>query len=651
MDDIRRLRDEFQTSTDLRWVYDDLEDLRQEMDASVEDLQQRFSRISPDAAHADELGRLRSLIDERDIALAEAQSRDRLREEELEALRNKLASETSRLGQATQEALLASRELEEERQLRRDEQRQIQTLQSERSQILQGLSDARADEESLAVELAKLQAELTSTLAALEDTRQERDEVLHEQASAAERMMRDHLVEATGDRAVLEHQNATLTKALEDLRINSEAQVTAVRNENARECNGLKAELGLAKAQLRDAQKARTTMVDGLRQLKDAVTEAEHERDRHQRFGRDAIKVASSFYDCVARLHAAIQSSATISGSTSLAPENAPAAASAPATTTTNVDEKVLETELATFQAYDLVAFGEAVARTMSLVKKWQKSCKQYRERAKEKIAFANFVKGDLALFLPTRNATSRVWAAFNISSPHNFLKPTPEIAEQIQYREWVVARITKIDEDVVDSNRPDSNPYGLAEGLRYHVLRVESYTPPPPRPRRSTSTGGQSVNDPRFTPLERAMASDTKTDYFQASTSAPKQLTSPQLRAQQQSLEGATPITIRNRPPSVASSAGSSFSRGLHYAPSKAASTTAVVNVASSPLAKGNATPAAGPPPFATQTTTAPTQIPGSPNIGHRLSTSPLGVSPGALDILRRFEKGRGMAATSPTT
>jgi len=77
------------------------------------------------------------------------------------------------------------------------------------------------------------------------------------------------------------------------------------------------------------------------------------------------------------------------------------------------------------------------------LLRKWQKECKGYRERAKqsalaaaEKIAFRNFSKGDLALFLPTRNSTAQVWAAFNAGFPHYFLKPTGVIAEQIKTRE-----------------------------------------------------------------------------------------------------------------------------------------------------------------------------------------------------------------------
>ena len=40
----------------------------------------------------------------------------------------------------------------------------------------------------------------------------------------------------------------------------------------------------------------------------------------------------------------------------------------------------------------------------------------------------------------------------FTVSSPHNFLKPTRAIEEQIKVRDWIVARIVKIEEMVADS-------------------------------------------------------------------------------------------------------------------------------------------------------------------------------------------------------
>jgi len=65
-------------------------------------------------------------------------------------------------------------------------------------------------------------------------------------------------------------------------------------------------------------------------------------------------------------------------------------------------------------RAFDHDDFLEAIKKTGSTIRKWQKQCKEYRERGKKKISFRNFAEGDLALFLPTRNSGSRPWAAFN---------------------------------------------------------------------------------------------------------------------------------------------------------------------------------------------------------------------------------------------
>lgn len=74
---------------------------------------------------------------------------------------------------------------------------------------------------------------------------------------------------------------------------------------------------------------------------------------------------------------------------------------------------------LEALRAFDHDHFLETLAKTGSTIRKWQKQCKEYRERAKGKIAFRNFAKGDLALFLPTRNSVSKPWAAFNGTSLH----------------------------------------------------------------------------------------------------------------------------------------------------------------------------------------------------------------------------------------
>lgn len=58
-------------------------------------------------------------------------------------------------------------------------------------------------------------------------------------------------------------------------------------------------------------------------------------------------------------------------------------------------------------------AVNEHIKATRSTLLRWQKECKSYRQRERSKIAFQNFKEGDLALFLPTRNTTAQIWAAF----------------------------------------------------------------------------------------------------------------------------------------------------------------------------------------------------------------------------------------------
>jgi len=94
---------------------------------------------------------------------------------------------------------------------------------------------------------------------------------------------------------------------------------------------------------------------------------------------------------------------------------------------------------------------------------------------------------GDLALFLPTRNSPLRPWAAFNISFPHYFSQVTGNpLAEQLKTREWFLARITSILERVVEPNEPESNPYGLRNGVKYYMLQVEDWSQPRPSKRPS---------------------------------------------------------------------------------------------------------------------------------------------------------------------
>lgn len=147
--------------------------------------------------------------------------------------------------------------------------------------------------------------------------------------------------------------------------------------------------------------------------------------------------------------------------------------------------------------ASDLVAKRYKDVET--LARKWQRESRAYREKyhraqseAHEKIAYRSFKDGDLALFLPTRNQATRPWAAFNVGAPHYFLRE--QDGHKLQTRDWLLARITKVEERIVDLSRAmntqdrrslqaetsdagsmrsvdDENPFELSDGLRWYMI------------------------------------------------------------------------------------------------------------------------------------------------------------------------------------
>ena len=165
---------------------------------------------------------------------------------------------------------------------------------------------------------------------------------------------------------------------------------------------------------------------------------------------------------------------------------------------------------------FDADAFSDAVYRRVKDIehtaRKLQRDARAYREKAHalqkeahDKIAFKHFKEGDLALFLPTRNQTTGAWAAFNVGFPHYFLRE--QESHRLRNREWLVARISKVQERVVDlskslhrapsggsrdgrngSNEVDSlndddndNPFDLSDGLRWYLLDAQEDKPGAP--------------------------------------------------------------------------------------------------------------------------------------------------------------------------
>jgi autophagy-related protein 11 len=185
------------------------------------------------------------------------------------------------------------------------------------------------------------------------------------------------------------------------------------------------------------------------------------------------------------------------------------------------MDSEDMQTEASKYEAcvtslgsFDMDAFSEAVYRRVKdvehMARKLQRDARAYREKAHayqkeahEKIAYKQFKEGDLALFLPTRNQTTGAWAAFNVGFPHYFLRE--QEAHRLRTREWLLARITRIQERVVDLSRSlqhpstmsskkgaavgsespndedNDNPFDLSDGLRWYLIDASEDKPGAP--------------------------------------------------------------------------------------------------------------------------------------------------------------------------
>ena len=181
--------------------------------------------------------------------------------------------------------------------------------------------------------------------------------------------------------------------------------------------------------------------------------------------------------------------------------------------TTPDEEDQRFKELISTLDLFNLETFSDAVAKRMRdmehTARKWQKEARAYRDKAHrfqaeahEKIAYRSFKEGDLALFLPTRNNAHRPWAAFNVGAPHFFLRE--QDSHRLQGKEWLVARISKVEERVVDLSKTldgaqrvsidgrsvassnavsfeDDNPFELSDGLRWYLLDATEEKPMAP--------------------------------------------------------------------------------------------------------------------------------------------------------------------------
>lgn len=166
-------------------------------------------------------------------------------------------------------------------------------------------------------------------------------------------------------------------------------------------------------------------------------------------------------------------------------------------------------------ESFDVDVYSEGVYKRVKeiehIARKWQKEARAYRDKshraqseAHDRIALRNFKEGDLALFLPTRDQATKPWAAFNVGAPHCFLRE--QDSHNLGKRDWLIARISKVEERVVDLSRSmngglkgsgdqrsggdksdtgafpnDENPYELSDGLRWYLIDAAEEKPGAP--------------------------------------------------------------------------------------------------------------------------------------------------------------------------
>ncbi|KAI0792411.1 putative peripheral membrane protein [Abortiporus biennis] len=405
--------------------------------------------------------------------------------------RETLATALSEATEKTKEAEYLRQELsrvraefEEVKDLESRNAQKITKLLEEQANALGRLEEARARGEDLEAQIASARAESDEVKLALLESGKEKDRLLRAQASEHDRLLRDHIAEADGDRAVLEHQNLELKAALEDIQrqlkdVHAQADMT---NSDA---IGLREELQRVEHELREARHVERVLREDLRAGRASQSDYELKLENSNRLVAQILDVALQFRESHVKAFSAAQAMSSHPFSKAVAPGSSmtdSGFANIRRGTVNHMDEPSPidpsdpAAALEALRAFDHDQFLEAINKTGSTIRKWQKQCKEYRERAKGKISFRNFAKGDLALFLPTRNSVSKPWAAFNVSFPHYFLNATGQLAEQLKTREWIVARITSMTERVVDYKDASSNPFGLGDGVKYYMLEVEDW-------------------------------------------------------------------------------------------------------------------------------------------------------------------------------
>ncbi|THH11415.1 hypothetical protein EW145_g646 [Phellinidium pouzarii] len=416
------------------------------------------------------------------------------------------------------ELVRSQEEHAEAKQLKAEHSAKIAQLLTDQTGTLHDLQEARLRGEDLQMQIEIARAENEEAKRALRESGEQKEHLLHAQALEHDRIMRDHIAEADGDRAVLEQRFFEARTQLDQNERQLKEAHARIDISHA-DAAGLREELQRTEHELREARHIERVLRNDLSEGRASQSDFEQKIGDRDRLVAQILDVGIALRDSHTKAFSTLQP-LSVHPATALKNGTNPSESvilSPPRLSmpplreeATPIDPTDPAAALEILRAYDLDAFSEIVVKVCSVVRKWQKQCREYRERAKGKITFRNFAKGDLALFLPTRNSVSKPWAAFNVSFPHYFLNAAGRLAEQLKTREWIVARITSITEKIADARDPSSNPYGLGDGIKYFMLEVEDWTRPgaeATKRRKSTSNKLNQDRPTSPTPLERPIS------------------------------------------------------------------------------------------------------------------------------------------------
>lgn len=394
-----------------------------EVDNTSSGEQERADRLERELHHArgqvESEAAGRRIIDERHQQLLSemASQKQELSKALAEATNQTKAAEVLR-----QQLAQAKAEFIEVKALEARNEERTTALLNDQAQNLKRLEDARSRGEDLEAQIQAARQESDEVKQAIEEARREKDRMLKAQASEHERQMRDYVAEADGDRAVLEHQFSELQAEMEDMERQVKEATTQVEMKEA-DVSGLKEELQRVECELRDAQHIETVLREDLRAGRASQSDFEHKLEESNRLVAQLLDIAMVYRTAVfkasslvqaATSHPPMSKSITHLGDSAAFPTLIRNPTREHLEEPTPIDPSDPTAAVEALRAFDHDQFLEIMSKPGSTIRKWQKQCKEYRERAKAKISFRNFTKGDLALFLPTRNSISKPWAAFN---------------------------------------------------------------------------------------------------------------------------------------------------------------------------------------------------------------------------------------------